>query len=564
MRTKTAPWLMAVVAGTLAVQPLAGQETIREREIPPDLAIDVLMLVNDPGTLRLEGDATIPRDRVVQGPLAMVGGTLTLEGRVEGDVVVLNGGLVLGADAAIGGDVLLVGGDLAPESRDRIAGSVVVYTRSLPLIREEDRLVVRGDQRRDRPGLTLGRSRLTLRAGRGYNRVEGLPILFGPVIRTASRNPLRLDALAIFRTDSGLSLDDVGYWIRLEQGLGGRGRWRLGLAAYSEVQPIEDRGLSDLESSLAAGLFHRDLRDYFQNEGWSAYVEAEAPGFPATFRLTYRDEDHYSAAVGDPWTLLRRDAAWRELPLVAEGRLQAVDVSLEVDRRNNPDDPTDGWLLRAALTRGVGGAWELPGYTLHGFASVPVDPVPYPSDPTLAAVDLRRYARVDPRSDLRLRFFYAGSLTRNPLPPQFQTALGGEGSLPGHRRFSLACGARNVLATVGEDPDTRPVDPTYGCDRTVLFQGQFRQEFNFHLGTDSWNDDWDDWRWWPHVDLTVAWMLFMDAGRGWSFTPGGTDTDTLADVGAGLSLGDLGFYWAYPLTGDDQRVNFFVRLQHRF
>ena len=128
----------------------------------------------------------------------------------------------------------------------------------------------------------------------------------------------------------------------------------------------------------------------------------------------------------------------------------------------------------------------------------------------------------------------------------------------------MACGARNVVATVGEEPDTRSVDPSYGCDRTVLFQGQFRQEFDFNLGTDTWNDDWDDWRWWPHVDLTVAWMLFMDAGRGWSFTPGGTDTDTLADVGAGVSLGDLGLYWAYPLTGDDKRVNFFVRLQHRF
>jgi len=568
MRTQTGSWRWALALATLAFHPLAGQETVREREIPPELAVDVLALVNDPGTLLLEGDATIPRDRIVRGPLAMVGGTLTLEGRVDGDVVVLNGVLVLGADASIGGDVLVVGSDVDAPTRARIAGMVTVYTRSLPLVREEGRIAPRGELRRERPGLVLGRSRLTLRAGRGYNRVEGLPILFGPVIRTSSRNPLRLDALAIFRTDSGLSVDDLGYWIRLEQGLGGRGRWRLGLAAYSEGQPLEARGLSDLEASLATGIFHRDLRDHFQNEGWRAYLEAEAAGFPATFRLTYRDEDHYSAAVGDPWTLLRRNADWRPLPLVAEGRFQAVEASLEVDRRNNTEDPTDGWYLRAGVTRGVGGSWAVPGYILSDpFASAAVDPVPYESTPTVASADLRRYARVDPRSDLRLRLFYAGSLTRDPIPPQLQTALGGEGSLPGHRRFAMDCGARSMgsmVATVGEEPDTRPVFPRYGCDRSVLFQAQFRQELNFSMGTDGWDDDWDDWRWWPDVDLTVAWLLFLDAGRGWSFTPGGDDTGTLADVGAGVSVGDLGLYWAYPITGDDRRVNFFVRLQHRF
>lgn len=557
------PWTWAAMGLALVLQPVAGQEVVRDQELPLEFTGDVLALVNDPGTVLLEGDASIPPDRVIQGPLAVVGGTLSLLGRVEGDVLVLNGNLFLGDGASIGGDVLVVGGEVNPGAEGRVAGLVTVYSRRLPLIREEGRLVPRRETARDRPGLVLGDSRLTIRTGRGYNRLEGLPILFGPVIRTSSRNPLRLDALAVFRTDSGFSLDDLGYWVRLEQGLGGRGRWRLGASAYSEVQPLEDRGLSDLEASLVTAIYHRDLRDHFLNEGWSAYLEARTPGAPVTARLTYQDEEHRFRAVGDPWTLLRSDAEWRPLPLISAGTFRSLEASVEVDNRNNEDDPTDGWYLRASVRRGLDADWAVPEYALTDSGPT-VPAAPFRDDPTFARIDLRRYARVDPTSDLRLRLYVAGSVSEDPLPPQFQQSLGGLGSLPGHHRFALDCGAREVPALVGNPASLQQVYPRYGCDRTALIQAQYRNELDFNFGTGSGNQDWDDWRWWPNVDLTVAWILFMDAGRGWSYTPGGSDTETLADVGAGLTLGDLGLFWAYPMNGQDRRVRFFLRLQHRF
>lgn len=563
MRKTKGRWACALLGLALAVQPAAGQEVVRERELPLELVPDVLALVNDPGTLLLEGDATIPSDRVVEGPLAVVGGTLTLEGRVDGDVLILNGLLRLGEGGAIGGNVLVVGGDVNAGAESRIAGMVTVYSRRLPLVREEGLLAARREGPRERPGLVLGDSRLTIRTGRSYSRVEGLPVLFGPVIRTSSRNPLRLDALAIFRTDSGFSLDDLGYWVRLEQGVGGRGRWRIGGSAYSEVQPMEDRGVSDLETSLSTAILHRDLRDYFLNEGWSAYVEARTPGAPVIARITYRDEDHRSRFPGDPWTLLRDEETWRPLPLVAEGTLRSLQAAVEVDQRNNEDDPTDGWYLMATVTRGLDGEIARPGYAVS--ATGPSFPaLPYEVQSTSATVDLRRYARVDPSSDLRLRLYFAGSLTEDPLPPQLQQALGGVGSLPGHHRFALDCGARESAVLAGPSGEERDAYLGYGCDRTALIQAQYRNELSFNFGTGTRNDDWDDWRWWPNVDLTVAWMIFLDAGRGWSYTPGGSDTDTLADVGAGLTVGDLGLYAAYPMNGDDRRVTFFVRLQHRF
>ncbi|UCC26690.1 MAG: hypothetical protein JSU98_06185 [Gemmatimonadales bacterium] len=543
--------------------PLGAQQTVHEVELPTGMAQEVVAFVNDPATLRFEGDALIPRGRTVEGPLALVGGILTVDGEVRGDVVVLNGDLILGDEGVVTGDVLVVGGSLTRGTSSRVGGLVTLYARGLPLGQEDGRLVLREDRRRDRPALYIGGSRLSIRAGTGYNRVEGLPILLGPVINTGGRYPLRFDALATFRTQSGLSLDDMGYWIRLEQALGGGPRFRLGAAAYSEVQAMEGRGVADLESSLATLLFHRDLRDYFQNEGWQAYLDMTALEAPVTARLTYRLEDHYEVAVGDPWTLLRRDSEWRPNPLVGRGTLSSLEAELEVDNRNNPENPSDGWYLNASIRRGLDGDLEIPSYR-QSPTGPELAPTPVSTSSTLATLDLRRHARVDPVSDLRLRVLISGALDRKPLPPQWQSALGGEGSLPGYPRFSLDCGARSQPVLVTEGERDRTTYPFYGCDRTALFQAEYRGELSFDLDLSPDGESWDSWSWWPNVDLTVAWLVFLDAGRGWSFTPGGADTETLADVGAGFLLGKLGFYWAYPLNGEDRDVNFFVRLQYRF
>jgi hypothetical protein len=42
------------------------------------------------------------------------------------------------------------------------------------------------------------------------------------------------------------------------------------------------------------------------------------------------------------------------------------------------------------------------------------------------------------------------------------------------------------------------------------------------------------------------------------------DTKTLMDMGVGLHLGDLGLYWAWPLTESGRGVNFYLRIDHRF
>ena len=138
-----------------------------------------------------------------------------------------------------------------------------------------------------------------------------------------------------------------------------------------------------------------------------------------------------------------------------------METRIRWDSRDDLTFPADGWLIELSGTRQVGGSLQLPP-TLPADADPDANPFgpPVQLDPFMVGtVDVRRYARVGPTSRLSLRAFGAGSLRREPVAPQAQMALGGEGSLPGHPRFSLDCGARLAprLARTGEGSSGRTI-----------------------------------------------------------------------------------------------------------
>src|SRR5690606_5548228 len=176
-------------------------------------------------------------------------------------------------------------------------------------------------------------------------------------------------------------------------------------------------------------------------------------------------------------------------------------------------------------------------------------------------IDARRYQPVGPDGILAIRVLAAGSLDRRALPPQYQHALGGPGSLPGYRALGIDCGARTAVVATDEVPRAFP---RYGCDRVALAQAEYRGEFDIRFGDDEDKRHMNRWE----VDLVPEWVLFFDAGRGWSHADelgaGGVATRTFFDAGAGFLLGDLGVMAAVPLTGPDRSLRFFVRLGPRF
>lgn len=568
--------LLCLAALLIAVMPVAAQEAVpvAELDLPSDVADAVVDFFNDVDNTRVVGPHRIAAGDTLRGDVAVLEGPLELAGHVGGSVVVVNGDALLLPGSSISGDLWVIGGRVAGAADARIGGELVTYAGRLRYRHREGRLE-RADVSSPEEVPAWGKADLLLATGKSYNRVEGLPVTFGPRIETAGSNPLRIHALAIYRSVAGLRIDpeEMGYYLRGEQFLGGRRELRIGLTAHSLIDPVEDWHLSDLESGLSTFLFHRDSRDHFERRGVSVFGNWTPELSPLSLGVEVRWDRHRSVASASPWSLLDNAEPWRPQPLVGEGRLSSAVATLDVDTRNEPGNPTHGWLVRGRLEQSLTTDLVRPqSYyaTIPSGLAVDVLPAREYGHFSSAALDLRRYNRLSPEARFNFRLFVAGPVAGGALPPQFQHALGGEGSLPGYPLFGRDCSARadQVYRTPAEatDPVATPFYPRYGCDAVALFQADVRGKLSFRLRWDSapWRDDRDEadeefgFGW----DFAPDWTVFMDAGRGWR-SDAGQDEPLGVNVGAGVVVSRLGFFVALPLSGDGG-LNAFVRLGPRF
>ena len=563
-----APALVApLVLGVLAALAVltGGVAPVSAQEAPPlaeDQAAALAAFYNRATTTRLAGETRIAPGAEVTGDVASLGGPLTVAGHVLGDLLVINGDVFLEPGARIDGALVVVGGRVEGPAA-AVSGGITVYREALRFRREEGRIIALGPSRP--PALSaggstwFGRTDLLLAVNGSYNRVEGLPVTFGPRVELGHSNPTVFDARLEYRTRSGLRIhpEEFGYHVGVEQFLGGHRSVSVGASLESAIDPIEDNGVSDTENSLSTFILHRDYRDHYEREGWGAFVRLLGRTRPFEARIEYRDETHRSIGPGEPWSLLSNDDPWRPQPQVAEGDLRSIVARLQWDTRNDRTAPATGWLVELEVEQGLEGALRVltPAPVLPGEPPTLVER-PVEAEFTAMRLDARRFLRMGPRTRLALRAVVAGSPDDGPLPPQRQHLLGGEGGLPGYERFRFDCGAR-AEGTIGDRY------PYYGCDRVALLQGELRlglfdgQALNRRLGLD--------------VDLLGApeLVLFADAGRAWieaESLRGRRETGPRAlrwDAGLGLRLGPLGAYLAVPLSADGDGANFFIRVGPR-
>ena len=550
----------------------AQERSLAAFDLPRDVERRLTRVIEDPTTRRYEGAAVISADQVISSAVVAFDGPVTVAGKIEGELIVVGGDVEFQQGAAVAGDVTVIGGEAIGTDLAALGGTLTTYGEGFELFHRGERILAVNARRRwkDRVerdhGFGWGHSTIALRTGINYNRVEGLPIMIGPVIQTGGSSPTRIEALGILRTGAGetFDADQMGYQLRVEQFLGSEGV-RIGGTARSLINPIEQWNLTDLEASLATFLFHEDQRDYFEHEGWGVYVRYHPTRSPIDVSVGYFDDEHASKAARDPWTLFG-DGNWRRQPLVGEGQFRSVQGRFEFDGRDRDEFARSGFFVGARLTRGVGGLLVLPA-TLGPTAAVVMPEVPFDEKFTTGLLDLRLYRRVGSSGSLAFRGVGGGSLSEQALPPQFQHALGGAGTMPGYSLLSADCGARNTIVFRQGD-SIRTYFPRYGCDRFAMGSIEYRGGFDFDFGGnfDLWGRSDEDWDW--HVDANPNWMMFFNAGHGWALGDsrgsGAKNTGMLYDAGAGIVFGDFGIYAAVPLNGPDRNLNVFVRLGARF
>ena len=554
----------------IVIDPDAPVSDSTERgALPPEILSELLEDYNDSLSIRLPGGITVPRGSMLGGKIAAYRGSVHVAGTIEGSLTVINGDLVVDSGGVIHGDVLVAGGGMTVAPGGVHDGEARVYWDAAPVYREADGTLALRERRRSVGELATaqrtfatGKVKTTLRltTGQTYNRIEGLPIVFGPAFEYRPSHDIfmRLDARGILRTAGNSSpfRDDFGYSVRGDIRFNAPRGFGIGGRVYSEIRGIEEHTLPKDEIGWSAFLLQRDNRDYFDAQG----IVGSLYFFPSRrlrIEANVRHEWEGSVRATDPWSLLRNSEVWRANPLIDDGHYNSAGIGIEYDTRNSGAATSRGWWIRAGVERGTSD--DVAPVTLPTAVR---DPIPTHSyDYTRLTLDLRRYNRLSADDRLNLRLWAGGWLGGDPLPVQRRLSLGGLDLVPGYEFRAETCAPAGYV-----DPANAAL-----CDRAIFTQAEFRHRLPIRLGytyRDKNNRELDRFLGIDEVYL----VLLGDAGKSWltGDGPGRVPNNRIpsldewkADLGVGADAGWIGVYLAKAIT-DGEPVRFFIRLERRF
>jgi hypothetical protein len=453
--------------------------------------------------------------------------------------------------------------------RTILALSVFLACAAPALAQQPD--TVATDTTAERLGLWARSSRasgLILSSGRTYNRVEGLPVHIGPVLRDSSgRAAFNVSVLGIIRSANTFHWDDanLGHDVKAEMRVGRERGYGLAVSSYDVITPVEAWQLPDPDAGLAVFFLHRDFRDYFNRHG------AKLTGIfhmssRSNLSLDWSDERWAASGARSVFSIFRNGTPWRANPLVDAGRFHTLVASANVDTRNSDLAPSTGWLISADYERGSGRVTD-PGLASPLARPAPVSQLTYGR----VMLDLRRYNRLSPTTWINARLVLGGWLHGDELPLERRFSVGGIGTIPGFdfRKYQPGVVDVSQCSDGGQPPPGNPAQ----CERVALAQLEYRQELHSSL-LDFLNSRPIRLR---GIGFTVepTAIAFVDAGRGWLVgQPSGTlqySPHSLprfgtfkTDVGLGLDLGIIGIYAAKAVSSAKEPANVFVRLRRRF
>lgn len=256
-----------------------------------------------------------------------------------------------------------------------------------------------------------------------YNRVEGFFLGF-------ARAPLEWSSW-----DRGRIYGQAGYAFGLEDWRYSVGaETRLGHARRNNNFDVKiggsyhlNTGTDDLwksswaENSSASALFRHDFFDYYQTEGWTAYLVGRVTPY-AQFSAGYRADEYTSLENNADWSLFGGND-FRLNPAIQEGEMRSFVFALEGGKVSSFNHRPNGaaFRLEAELGQGLGGDFDYSRFL----------------------GDIRTYTRITRESGLNLRF--RGGFTEGTVPVQKAFTLGGIGSVRGYNQNEFI-GTRMMLA----------------------------------------------------------------------------------------------------------------------
>jgi hypothetical protein len=339
-----------------------------------------------------------------------------------------------------------------------------------------------------------------------YNRVDLLRIGVAGEAQVPSSMAPRVGGRFEYATGRRRAL----YGVQLEQPLQRRGRLAIGVSISRRTDHSELQQVDDVENSLALLFARQDYRDYFEREGFGAYLAWRVPDFSVVSVHARRDTYRSLKLQSGTRSFFERQHLLRDNPPVDEGEIHAVLLRLERQTR------------RTARTRAGFYHWvelEHAGYGMGG-----------DFDYTRALADLRSVVRLSPTATLALRAV-GGTTVAGALPAQKEFTAGGVDGLRAH--------------AFGQ----------YRGNQLLLAQAEYATAL---------------WRVRPRgFDAGLHAIAFVDAGRAWddpgrAWRPSGQHLQVDGGLGLTTSEDNLRVYVARSLQRPRSSAVFSVRLQRPF
>ena len=339
-----------------------------------------------------------------------------------------------------------------------------------------------------------------------YNRVDNLKIGLGAQVQQPNSMNPRLGG----RLEYSFRRERTMYGFQIEQPLLPPGRLSVGASMVRRTDHNALQQVEDVENSLALLLARQDYRDYFEREGYGAYVSWRVPDF-STVSVHYRN-DEYRTLPLDAGTRswFFRDTPLRPNPVVDDGNVHSVLLRFErlAHRTKRTRAGLYHWIELEKAGDGLGGDFAY----------------------SRALADVRSTVRLSPSNSLAMRGVI-GTTFDGALPFQKQFPLGGVDGLRAHA-FDQYVGDQLALAQI-----------------------------EYVIGPYGWR--------WDMFEAGIHLLTFVDVGRAWS-NPAHNwdigDQHIQADGGVGISTSDdnMRITWAKNLQDTDSDFVFQLRLQRPF
>jgi cytoskeletal protein CcmA (bactofilin family) len=311
--------ILILLTGWLAAQ----EETL---ETPPEE-----IKVDPSGEIKIFNDLHIPEGEVRSGAIRVIGGNLTVAGRVTGRITVLGGDVELLPTAQIDGTIVALGGRITISPEAQVEGDVFEVNRGkISISREDSDEIFGSDDARD-ARLAWDEEKESKAEDEEWmdHDIEDAQAsgIHHPIYRHVRPDfGIADDAIVRYNRSEGFALyvpfgpdtDDIpGFHVYGAIGRAfGPGEWygrlgigeyllkgRLGLITEAHREPRNDDAwrVTSTENSLGAVFMRQDWHDWYETSGYGATLVLAQPGL-IEFKARYRNENHFSMPNVTAWS----------------------------------------------------------------------------------------------------------------------------------------------------------------------------------------------------------------------------------------------------------------------